>query len=83
MSLGGAEQVFFRAVGRFGDAFRCAEDLLEPFGEPLAVGGGDVGHPHRVLRVADVKPAGDLPRSEARHSQLAAQGRELVGRFAV
>ena len=49
----------------------------------LAVRGGDVGHPQRVFRVADVEPAGDLPRGEARHSQLAAKGCELVGRFAV
>ena len=48
-----------------------------------AVHGGDVGHLQRVLRVADVEPAGDLPRGEARHSQLAAKGCELVGRFAV
>jgi len=41
------------------------------------------GHPQRVFRVADVEPAGDLPRGEARHSQLAAKGCELVGRFAV
>ena len=78
-----AEQVFLRAVGRLGDALRGAQRRREPFGEPLAVRGGDVGHPQRVFRVADVEPAGDLPRGEARHSQLAAKGCELVGRFAV
>ena len=36
-----AEQVFLRAVGRLGDALRGAQRRREPFGEPLAVRGGD------------------------------------------
>ena len=44
---------------------------------------GDVGHQQRVFRVADVEPAGDLPRGETRHAHLAAQGGEFFGRFAV
>ena len=78
-----AEQVFFGAVGRFGDPLRGAERRGERFGEPLAVHGGDVGHQQRVLRMADIEPAGDLPCGETRHAQPAAQGGEFLGRFAV
>ena len=35
------EKVFLRAVGRLGDALRGAQRRREPFGEPLAVRGGD------------------------------------------
>ena len=73
-----AVEVLFRSVGRLGDPRGRGECGAEAFGQLRAVGRGDVAHPHRVLDVFRVEPAGQLFRGEARHSQLGAHGGELL-----
>ena len=81
--LEGAEEVFFRSVGGYRDAFGGREGRGEALGEALSVRCGEVGHPEGVFDVADVEPPCDLPGCESGHGEMLAERCEFFGSFAV
>jgi len=78
-----AEEVFLRAVGRFGDPFGRGQHLPEPLGQQGAPGSRDIGHQHRVFDVLHIEPAGELPCRETRQARLGAEGGEFRRVFPV